>query len=301
MEQAMVTKAVPIRNRSKIDQFIIIGGEKLELKAYHTKVVAPEIAAAFTQACSPHVVREQGGIDEIQEQVAFPGNDVVWLMNATGDPDAPEELKIRRPTRDGFVDDVIKNPKAKPIVVRQRMQGGQRKAMVKGEETVWNMGTVDITIWPFSRKAFDKHTADWLLRRDAGQMHSMRGCVKAARAPSGNEPNDQWELEDLQLYAMMLGIEKYGASRSTLRKDASRLGRSEMEVVDETKTELLKRLFFRIADKDYPLPTQEEWYAFRDRQKAEPSRDKVKRVVGRPAKTAAQLAAEAGEAPAGDG
>jgi hypothetical protein len=294
MEQAMVTKAVPIRNRSKIDQFIIVGGDKIEIKAFQTKVVTPALADAFTQACAPHVVRETGGIDVIDDTSGMPQVEYVWLMNATGDPDSDAELRIRKPTKDGSIEEVIPNPQHEPIIVRQRMQGGQRKALIKGEETVWNMGAVDITIFPFSRKAFDKNTADWLLRRDAGQMQTMRGCIKPARAPSGNEPNDTWELEDLQLYAMMLGIEQYGASRSTLEKEASRLGRSILEVVDDTKTELLKRLFFRIADRDYPLPSQEQWEEFRQKQRAAPTREKTKRVVGRPAKSVAQLEAEQG-------
>lgn len=280
METSMVTRAIPIRNRSKIDQFIIVDGERHLIPAFHTKVVSPQLADAFTRQCAPHVVREEGGLDVIDDARPMRGTTYVWLMNATGDPDSPEELKFRKHTKEGVVEESIKNPKHEPIVVRQRMQGGQVPARVKGEDTVLNLGTVDITVWPFSRKAFDKDTAEWLLRRDASQTESMRGCLKPAREPSGDEPNDTWELQDLQLYAMMLGIEKYGKTMSTLKKDASRLGKSVEALTDETKTELLKRLFFRIADKEHPLPTQEQWEAYRAKQHAAPSRDKVGRVMG---------------------
>lgn len=287
-----VTKAVPIRNRSKVDQFILMDGERLEIKAYHTKVVPPHVADAFTEACSPHVVREDG-VSAIDDEAIMPGAEVVWLMNTTGNPDSPETLRFKKMTKEGQVDIEVPNPKHEPIVVRQEKDGGQKPGRVKGEHTLLNMGSIQIVVWPYSRKAFDKDTAEWLLRRDAGQMETMIGCLKPAREPSGYEPNDTWELDDLQLYAVMLGIEKVGPKLSTLKKTASKGTRSLEELVDETKTEVLKRLFFRIADKDYPVPSNEEWEQWRAKQKAGTKNEKAQRVIGRPAVSDAELAARA--------
>lgn len=274
MEEMMVTKAVPIRNRSKIDQFIIVGGERIELKAFHTKVVAPHLADAFTNECSPHVVREEGGIDQFQDAGAGagvqPGQEYTWLMNATGNPDSPEELEFKRHTKDGPTIVSVKNPKHDPLIVRQELGGGQVPARTRGEDTVLNLGKTEVTIWPYSRKAFDKPIADWLLRRDGQQGETMRGCVKEAREPTGHEPNDTWDLDDLQLYAKMLGIERVGAKMSTLKKTAKTKSRSLEELVDETKTELLKRLFFRVADKEYPLPSYDKWLSYKDGAKRRP-------------------------------
>ena len=267
MEAHTVTKAVPIRNRSKIDQFIIIDGERIEIQAYATKVVSPALAEAFTSNCSPHVVREDG-VSRIDDEA--PIEDRVWLMNATGNPDSPTELEHRKHTKDGVVVEMVRNPKHEPIVIRQVKDGGQRRARVRGEDTVLNMGSTEITVWPYSRKAFDKDTADWLLRRDGTQMETMRGCLKEAREPSGDEPSDSWSLDDLQLYGQLVGIERVGKKMSTLRKDASKEKRSLDVMVDEVKTELLKRLHFRIADKDYPIPSKEDWDAYKAKHQEKP-------------------------------
>lgn len=271
--QEMTVKLVPIRNRSKLDQFILMNGERIEIKAYHTKVVPPNVADAFTENCSPHVVREDGISQIVDDYIPGPR---VWLMNTTGNPDEPETLQIKKVTKGGIVFEDVRNPKHEPIVIKQTKDGGQQPARMRGEDTVLNMGRTTIVIYPYSRMAFDKETADWLLRRDASQMETMRGCLKPAREPAGHEPNDSWELEDLQLYAMMLGIEKVGPKRSTLKKQAR--GRSVEELVDETKTELLKRLFFRYADLDYPLPSYDEWLAYKDKQMADPS-EKAARIT----------------------
>lgn len=297
-------KPVVIRNRSQVEQYVIVDGRRHRIIAQETQVVDPEVARAFIETCSPQVVREEEGSQIVDEGW---GGERVWLYNSTGNPDAPDSVKKIHFVKGQPVEFEIDNPLKKPFVVKNYAAGAHVQGTARGEETsVRNPGRW-IDIHPWTRKSFPKHMADWFLNRDAGQSSEMRGATKRSRPPAAFEPNEQWELDDISLYLKTIDSNaKVAPPESVIRgwhsakawdkieKHLGGTGYNRMtasSVIDEAIGLSLRRAFYRVADPAYRLPTQEEFDslkgAIQDEISAIAEEEKVtKRGPGRPRKVA---------------
>jgi hypothetical protein len=279
---------VTIRNTTNKQPYIITDdGQRIALTPHETRTVALEVAFKFIEQYPKAVVREQE-INAVAEDI--PVAERVYLYNATGGPDEKETLIVTKFTKQGQVHEEIKNPKHEAFTLSYELDGGQR---LVGEDLL-NLASRKVRVAPYTRMAFTKDTAENLLRRDAGQLNEMRGCIRHARAPQSFEPDDNWDLEDLQLYAKTIdshGLgKKVGKTVQTLEKEITRgkhEGKTLETVIAEAKTALLKMLFFRIVDPAYRLPDKDEWTrlkAAREKSKTEPKTEGAPKKRGRPKK-----------------
>lgn len=98
-----------------------------------------------------------------------------------------------------------------------------------------------------------------------------RGAAIKSRAPSDFEPRpntiDDWSLDDLRAYLKLMDPEaENGRSEEQVIRDAKKRNHrkpEEIEVhIEEEKSLIMKRLFFRLADPQYPVPSRRDFNEF---------------------------------------
>ena len=264
-----------VRNQTAIEQYIIVEGKRESLAPYQTRVFDEALAQAFLAQRPGFVVEEKievGATNTVSIQ-----QETGWIANVTGNPDLPE--LVNKWNDRSKANELVPNPKRVPLVLKHTMGGGQELIRISGEETSRALAPVEYTFAPFARRALPKHVADFCMARDALNSGVLRGGLSWSRAPSGFEPaspNDQaWSYSDMQVY---LGLVDSGAvigpSEPELKEwFASRrwdaiehalslthnTNRTETSIMQDARTLLFKRLFFRLADPRYKLPTREEF------------------------------------------
>ena len=92
-----------------------------------------------------------------------------------------------------------------------------------------------------------------------------------SRAPSMFEPKpenaDDWSLNELRAYLQLLDpTAEMGRSEEQVGRDAKKRNhRKDEEIrahVEEEKSLIMKRLYFRLADPRYPIPTRRDFEEF---------------------------------------
>lgn len=266
-------KQVALRNRGRIEQYVVVEGKKHVFPPQQVKVFDALIADAFLDRCAPHVVKE-GGIASIEDDHSF--GDRVWLYNTTGNPDEIKEIEVSVYKDKQHVKEKIPNPKRIPLTVVRKMGGGQVTAMGNdGEQTASARPPREYLVPPYTRKSFPRHVADWFLNRDAIQEVPLRGAIRAARAPGDFEPNDGWLLDDLQIYGTLVSAsfvavpleaklrELYDMKQFTRLEDligGSMYERKDFEeIIEDAKGLVMKRLFFLVSNPLMRLPTRDEF------------------------------------------
>lgn len=301
----VIKDPVALRNTSNVEQYIIHNGTRYFIEPKTIRVFDAPIAALFLDKRGTVVRREEPVVGSVQPSV-FEERD--WIYNTTGNKDLPETIEIPDPNgKPGRV--TIPNPKREGVVIERWLAGGERRISFKGEITSQRMPPNLIRIDPWSRQALPKTTVDWMLRRDAQSDHGLRGAIRRSRAPSEFEPTWKWELDDILLYARMVdGGCKLTPTEGEVRelfdtaetfKDAQKklnelvgenvaTGMADISI-ENCKTIMLRRLFFRLADPVYPLPTQKEFEEMKASERGEyasdaPATEPPRRGPGRPKK-----------------
>ena len=283
--------SVAIRNKTAVEQYVIKDGRREGLGAFQTRIVNRELAEMFVTQRPSYIVMEEVQVGQIDTS-AIQG-DVRWIYNSTGNPDLVPTVQVYNEKKREY--ELVPNPKIEGRVIRRSMGGGQETILIKGQPIARALATKEYVVYPWQRKPLPKGVADWMLQRDALQGDLFRGSLKWSRPPSGFEPTpeniDSWSLDDLQIYTAIVDSKcPVGPTEDDLRK-AREAGRySEIEaalgnkgyqtktfdaIVAEAKDLLFKRLFFRLADPLFPLPTQEDFYAVKKSVLAERGEQKV--------------------------
>lgn len=274
-------KPAAIRNASRVEQYVIVDGRRHAIAPYQIKVFDEAIGQAFVERCSPHCIAE-GGINAIDEDQPF--GERVWLYNLSGNPDLSPEVAVEEYEKGKLARRMIPNPLLEGHIISHKLGGGETKAVAHGELTSLRQPARVLTLYPWTRKAFEKAHADWFLARE-GARHEVSRAVGRSRPPSGFEPNDSWELNDLILYAKTVDsrcpitptaqtIESW--HKSGKRDDLTdRLGFDcstlPLQSAITTATGLMmRRLFFRVANPLYTLPTKSDFEAVKENFLTEP-------------------------------
>jgi hypothetical protein len=284
-----------VRNISKVEQYTIHDGARHVVPPLATVPVLAEIADRLIDECSPHI-QLQGGVNTLDDPEW--GGERMWLFNATGDPDVPKTVTVRRIVNRRNEDVEIDNPLAKPKVVSRKYHRGQKPGKDRAGQDCWiPLGSSIKEMWPYTRVSFPKPVADWMLSQDS--YLEVSGEIKRAREPSSFEPNKDWDYDDLRVYAGIIDSKiNPGMSREEIKTKTARgrkyRGMREEAVLATEKDVLWRRIFFRISIPLYRIPTREEFDLIRaevlglNKESEEEEEPPTPKRRGRPPKKSAE-------------
>ena len=275
---SQTNRPIALRNITGVEQFVLVNNQRFSIGGYQVRVYNGEVAEAFLTRCAPRIVRESG-VGAVEED--RPRYERVYLYNTSGDPDAPKTVKVSKFVKgQGTIEVEIENPLSKGTAVTRTLGGEERASTVNGAATVVRTAPREITVHPWTRKAFEKPEADWMMNRE-GMRPKVHQSLARSRPPTNFEPDDGWRLDDMIAFAKCIDPRcKFTPSEKELRALASP-GRGRQErlvslfgeisfdspeaVVDAAKDLMLRRLFFRVANPLYTLPSREEFMEYQTR------------------------------------
>lgn len=272
-----------IKNTLGITQSVVYKGRQFILHPHGEETFDSEIANAFLAKCSPVVaeVKDQSigetFAPELQEKT-------IWVANVTGNPDSPEKVKDRRYDKSAmrYQEVDIDNPNRKPRPIARELKGGHKQYTARDGGLVQESHPSRTWVVPtFRRVPMPSEVAEWFINRDA-MTGPGRGAVIASRPRSNFEPDLSWSYEDMRNYArltdpsMNIGPEETAIAREVKaevdelakanewkpRKIELELRERGKEALRRVKSELFQRLYFRLVNPDYPLPSRGEYNEF---------------------------------------
>lgn len=255
---------VTIKNNTGVPQSIVFKGRQIVLDAHGQGAFDSSIADSFIKNRSPLV-----SVMEEEPDIYNTGTEMVWIANFSGNQDIAETINVKKWAGGKWSYADIPNPLRDPVVVERWCDGGMREYTAKdGAPEAHNLGKIRFRIPPFTRRLFPKNLADWSLKRDA--ISEARGRIVKSRAPTNFEPNESWSLDDARGYLRLIDPSAtVGPSEIDVRTKAAKdpeavkAGESGLiAYVDEAKRVLLRRIFFRVANPQYHLPSIEEFGEF---------------------------------------
>lgn len=269
-----------IKNFSGVPQSIVLDGNQIVLDANKEQFFPVEVANEFLAECG-NTVREVNIAALYAENAS---DQLVYLANMTGNPDALEIVKVKQPTKGVWGLHDAPNPKREARDLSWQMKGPQQEYQGRdGTQEGMNVFPTTYSIPRYQRRAFAPHIARWIVSRDARSEQHYRGQVIESRAVPW-APDSTMDLDDIRLYLKLCDpTAVLGVSQEEL--DASCVGMPEDQkliALYEAKELALQRVHFRISDPAYPLPKQKQFNAVKAKSGAPVAE---KRGPGRPRKT----------------
>jgi hypothetical protein len=260
---------VRLRNNTGVAQNIVYEGRQIVLGPHEDGDYVKPVADKFLEIRAPLVTVAEEDIGGIYEEGS---PDTVWVANMTGNPDSPDQVKAKLFVNRQWQMIPVDNPNkaARPLVLKCDM--GMKEYTAKdGALESLNLGKKVIRIPPYKRRAMPSNEARWWLNRDAISEAHYRGASIKSRAPSAFEPRpdtiDSWSLDELRAYLKLMDPNaEMGRSEEQVARDAKKRNHRKNEEVlahvEEEKSLIMKRLFFRLADPRYPVPSRREFEEF---------------------------------------
>lgn len=256
-----------VRNLTNKEQFVVYKGKQILLPAGETLDMDVKVADLFLERCEGAVesVLDIGGIYSVDS------SDEVWVANMTGNPDAPPEVPVKRSDKGRWYTTNVPNPNKPPRTVSRQMKRGMKEVMGRSGVEALNLLPKTIKVPAYKRIKMPKHIARWFLNRVS--MSGTSDCAKS-RAPAAFEPDDTWALDDLRRFLQLTDSEAHlGATEWKLRSVKRGSGPNGKALTDrairEAKEMLLKRIYFRLVEPKYRLPTRQEFEEFRAADRGE--------------------------------
>jgi hypothetical protein len=244
-------------------------GEGFSLPPFSSKVVKDEIAALFQAQRAAQVRRTiDGGVPPL-----LMGERPIWLANMTGSPFVPKEYTVSVMEKNVMVPKTFPNPNARAQKLQWVIHVGQGKdpyGRIVGPfaEGDFNLPPVQVSIRIRQRVVVGHPIGQSILQRDAleGEYGSLQ--VIECRPPSAFEPTMQWDLDKIIFFSRM--VDGAGFDLETIInsfrihcRDKNRRGVPELAEVmqdpawnEAVKEDLLARLWYRIVDLNYAIPTE---------------------------------------------
>jgi len=255
-------KLVRLRNNTGVAQNIVFQGRQIIMEPNEEADYHEDVANKFLEMRAPLISVAEEDINE-----SFDGDqrEYVWVANMTGNPDAPDRVhaKIFLNKQWQYAD--IPNPNKGARTLRRKSDGGQIEYVAKdGALEAMNSGKVTTEIPPFKRRKFSKTYATWWLNRDGLGDSQSRGSSIKSRAPSNFEPDKNWDLDEMRSFLKLMDPNAdLGRSKDQVTKEAKKRNHRKQEEIEahirQEKTLCMKRLYFRLADPRYPIPTRAEF------------------------------------------
>lgn len=263
---------------------VIDNGRQVLLQADSTSVFSDNIVNAFVNKFGTDAVQVLNVADVLPDEVKEVTRDT-WFANVTGNPDAPDtytDADIK--DKDGRPS-VVKNPFKAPRSFYAQMKGSMVFAGGRSEDDFhWARPDgapgvyTSIAIEPYKITKVTPEIGQWLKRRmgnsrvrDVSTGQDLTHLV-TSREPPSFRPTLDWSLEDIKYYLILAKPEydqvvdekvKLGPSEAQIATYTKRDNLDFEQRLYEAKEDLLKRVFFLIADPKVPLPTQAEFTEFK--------------------------------------
>jgi hypothetical protein len=257
---------VRLRNNTGVAQNIVHEGRQIIMGPHEENDFVKAVADKFLEIRAPLVGIVEDEIGGVYEEQA---PDIVWVANMTGNPDAPDQVKAKLFVNRHWQMTDTDNPNKAPRPLVLRCDMGMREYIAKdGATEALNLGKQEIRIPPYKRRPMPSSKARWWLNRDATGEPHFRGASIKSRAPTAFEPSpeniDDWSLDDLRAYLKLMDpVADLGRSEEQVTKDAKKRNHRKAEEikahVEEEKALTMKRLFFRLVNPVYPIPTRAEF------------------------------------------
>lgn len=260
-----MSSIVKIKNNTGVPQSIVFKGRQIILDANEVSSFDSDIAEHFIQNRSPLVEV----VPEEVNQFDLPDNQMIWVANFTGNKDLPETVNVRQWASGRWFRADIPNPIREEVPIKRECDRGMITYTAKdGSIELKNLPKALFYLAPYTRKAFPKNMADWSLKRDA--VSDVPRSIVKSRPPTSFEPNKSWNLDDIRGYLRLIDpTAEVGPSEldvtTTAEKDSEALRAGESGIrayVNAAKKVILQRVFFRVADPQYHLPSREEFTEF---------------------------------------
>jgi hypothetical protein len=261
---------------------IIYNGKLVSLAPGESEV-DEALANAFISE-SPHVFNAEEEVGILREAFAAPAAQVC-IANMTGNPDAPDTVKVKAFINKQWTLVDAPNPLKQSRTLKKEMKGAMREQMNKfgNVEGVNDFGR-SLTIPRYTRVFMSKADADWWMSREYNRSPEYRGESILSRPPSSFEPNMNWSLSDMRLYLKVVDPdakeiptddEARTQAVKNLQAEYRKMHDKSVKASDpalikfvdnglqrelhKAKKEAMIRLFFRLADPQYKLPTRQQF------------------------------------------
>lgn len=271
-----------IKNTLGVPQSVIYKGRQFVLGPNDEQTYDTIIADMFLEKCNPIVVEVKTDLGatwapELQLKTT-------WVANVTGNPDAAETVPDRRYDRSmmRFTDVNVPNPNKTARPIARELKGGHKQYTARDGGLVQESLQSRTWVVPtYRRVPMPTEVANWFLNRD-GMCGPSRGAVIESRPRADFEPDMGWKYEDMRVYArltdssMSLGPDDTAIAKQVKaevdvlamenewkpRKIEVELKERAKEALRKAKQELYHRLYFRLVNPAYTLPTRAEYNEF---------------------------------------
>lgn len=253
---------VIVKNRGARPEVCLFKGQRFTLDPKAEEAMPEDMADAFVAQCNPNVVRLTTNMCERvnQEQPA-----TIFIANWTGNPDAEDEVTLRRfdKKEKGFVNKKFVNMLKEPRTVYRVLGGSQRIIMTKvGTETFFNEPKRPFEFPAFQVVEVPAEDAETILSEDQHAPDYLRGELRQVPAPSIFQPDMTWKLDDMRAYLKWMKPDSnLGPDTAMLEAQAKSENKNLEGLVLKAKYLLMKRLFFVVYDSMYRRPTKAEFDA----------------------------------------
>ena len=259
-------------------------GQEFVILPYSAKAFPEETANQFLRDCSGFVRKAS----QTNVPPLLPGEKAMWVANMTGSPfvDVQFKNKVAKRTKTAAgivseeVEEVIPNPVSKEQILKWSMSTGQGpdpygrlkvRGISAGDD--FNLPPLQISIRPRTRIVVSENIALWMIQRDSMEAPYGNGKVAECREPTEFEPTMQWPLDQIVFFARMVDdvgfngkvVDQmivdsgYGKTRGKALSLAMIMSSARHN--EFVKDAMLQRLFYRIVDKRFNLPTQQAFTA----------------------------------------
>jgi hypothetical protein len=256
-----------VRNTSTVPQSIVYKGQQFVLGPREEQTYEAEIANRFIEVCSPVVVDVSG---EEFGQTFAPDRQAqtVWVANMTGNPELPRRTKVQRYMKTGTLRTEpveVDHPNLEPRTLAWEFKGGHEQFVGgDGKLVQRTLNSRLLVVPPFKRRPFTKPEADFIFAND--NLSEARGCVVESRAPSEFEPDMSWKLSDMRAYFRLTDpMADLGPDEKALGERARAETWDEKRATEEVrkaKQMCMRKLYFRLVNPAYRLPTRKEFNEF---------------------------------------
>lgn len=238
-----MAETITLYNHTEIDQHAYTeDGKRYTLAPYQIQPLPSDIAELFLRQRAKFVQRYAA-----MSLPTVPGEDEVWMANNTGNPFLPAKIKVKyfdKQTNEEKTTE-IDNPlrKAKPlehVLSSQQMVVDSEQGSFKESRSYPGK---PVRVPPYTRFKCSRSISEWLSRRDYQQEDLLKNSLVFCREPSAWEPNETWQLDEIQVFAELLD-EQTQWGKFVKNKGDER----------EQKLSLLNALFFRLIDDRFLAP-----------------------------------------------
>ena len=250
-------KLVTIKNISPRVQQVFYHEQQVVLEPHEEMSFVPEVADFILEELGALVEKvEVGEIAGVYEPEEL--NRTTWVSNMTGNPDAPDTVKVPVYNKQTKGRDMVDmhNPLKDTVHIRRQMKGAEVQYTDRhGQPGSYIDPPTLFDLPAFQRREMSAKTAQWFLNRDRVVAPHEQGKSIQSREPSHFEPDMTWRLDDMRTYLRLCDPKaQLGPDEKEVRSEHR--GPAGEIALHDAKRLAMKRLHFRLSDPQVKLPSK---------------------------------------------